>query len=469
MSEIDKNKQQEDIIDDSFNDDDLWQSQSSESASPLDLEGPELEELKENVVDEGIGDESDADQANTGEEGGELEENDQVLVEVTNVEENEDSPQEQDMVVMEDSETQEQLNNLPLEEDNSDLNEVISNIRIDNQEEEIKSISQDLEELNDDGELNELVSKKDILISEIQHLLQQKDELINEQKEVSQNLSLLVKEGLTELEDKKQNLEIIIQKLERRKERIENEMKTTFSGISQDLAIRVQGFKDYLVGSLQDLAIAAEQLDLNTGKTESWETSQQPITNPPSESSSPQFVEKSFQEETRIIRSLLDQYRTKPDYYGPPWQLRRTFEPIHAQRVSDWFFTQGGRGALKTMTSRLQNILVTSAIISILSHLYGDRARVLILSDTPEKLGEWRRGLQDCLGISRSDFGPNRGVVLFETPEALCQKAERIMDEKDLPLVIMDQNEDKVNLSLLQFPLWLAFAPEKPTASYDYF
>jgi len=469
MSEIDKNKQQEDIIDDSFNDDDLWQSQSSESADPSDLEGPELEELKEDVVDEGIGDESDADNANTGEEEEELEEEDQVLVEVTNFEENEDSPQEQDMVVMEDSETQEPLNNLPLEEDNSDLNKIISNVEIDNQEEEIKSISQDLEELNDDAELDKLVRKKDILISEIQHLLQQKDELINEQKEVSQNLSLLVKEGLTELEDKKQNLEIIIQKLERRKERIENEMKTTFSGISQDLAIRVQGFKDYLVGSLQDLAIAAEQLDLNTGKTESWETSQQPVTTPPTESSSPQFVEKSFQEETRIIRSLLDQYRTKPDYYGPPWQLRRTFEPIHAQRVSDWFFTQGGRGALKTMTSRLQNILVASAIISILSHLYGDRARVLILSDTPEKLGEWRRGLQDCLGISRSDFGPNRGVVLFETPEALCQKAERIMDEKDLPLVIMDQNEDKVNLSLLQFPLWLAFAPEKPSSSYDYF
>ena len=79
------------------------------------------------------------------------------------------------------------------------------------------------------------------------------------------------------------------------------------------------------------------------------------------------------------------------------------------------------------------------------------------------------QGLQDCLGISRSDFGPNRGVTLFETPEALAQRAERLMDAGDLPLVIIDQTDDRVSLSLLQFPLWLAFAPDKPTQSNNYF
>lgn len=86
---------------------------------------------------------------------------------------------------------------------------------------------------------------------------------------------------------------------------------------------------------------------------------------------------------------------------------------------------------------------------------------MLILADTPEKLGEWRRGLQDCLGISRSDFGPSRGIVLFETPEALVQKGDRIVAQEDLPLVIMDLDDDRVSLSLLKFPLWLAFAPQK--------
>ncbi|RMD71273.1 MAG: DUF3086 domain-containing protein, partial [Cyanobacteria bacterium J149] len=305
-------------------------------------------------------------------------------------------------------------------------------------------------------------------VSEIEQI---KKQLLQQQEEISNNINLLVKERLQELENKKQNLEITIEKLERRKERINQEMKGSFAGISQDLAIRVQGFKDYLVGSLQDLAAAAEQLELSPPPTQAWENESPPVIpeNEKGKNSNPQFVEKSFKEETRIIRRLLDQYRTKPDYYGPPWQLRRTFEPIHAERVSDWFFSQGGRGALSSMGSRLQNILIASAIISILYQLYSDRTRVLILADTPEKLGEWRRGLQDCLGISRSDFGPSRGIVLFETPEALVQKGDRIVAQEDLPLVIMDLDDDKVSLSLLKFPLWLAFAPQKMVQSQDYY
>jgi hypothetical protein len=164
-------------------------------------------------------------------------------------------------------------------------------------------------------------------------------------------------------------------------------------------------------------------------------------------------------QQTKRIRNLLDQFRTQPDYYGPVWKLRRTFEPIHADRVSEWFFTQGGRGALRTMGSRLQNILVASAVISIMYALYGDRLRALVLANSPERLGEWRRGLQDCLGISRSDFGSDRGLALFESPEALVFKAERLQKENLMPLIIIDETEDLINLALLQFPLWLAFAP----------
>jgi len=69
----------------------------------------------------------------------------------------------------------------------------------------------------------------------------------------------LVQEGLRELEQRKQTLQISVEQLERRQERIRNEMRTTFAGVSQDLAIRVKSFKDYLVGSLQDLVVTAEQ------------------------------------------------------------------------------------------------------------------------------------------------------------------------------------------------------------------
>jgi chaperonin cofactor prefoldin len=296
----------------------------------------------------------------------------------------------------------------------------------------------------------------------------------------------LVKEGVSDLEQRKQTLQLAVEQLERRQERIRNEMRTTFAGASQDLAVRVQGFKDYLVGSLQDLAVAAEQLQLSQtteepkrplgaksearteirteakseSRTEGVRSSSPRSEGIDSEAVTPKFAEQGFQEQAKRIRKLLDQYRSSPDYYGPPWQLRRTFEPIHAERVSNWFFTQGGRGAIRTMGSRLQNILIASATISVLNELYGERLRPLILGNSPERLGEWRRGLQDCLGVSRADFGIDEGIVLFEAPEPLVQRADRLVKQKQLPLIIIDETEEFISVSLLQFPLWLAFAPD---------
>lgn len=276
-------------------------------------------------------------------------------------------------------------------------------------------------------------------------------------------LSQVVQDSLSQLEQRKQTLQISVEQLERRQERIRNEMRTTFAGTSQDLAIRIQGFKDYLTGSLQDLASAAEQLQLVQPAKEKEEPAQKEAKPVKEQSEMPQLGQQQFQDTTKKIRRLLDQYRNEPDYYGPPWQLRRTFEPIHGERISTWFFTQGGRGALRTMGSRLQNILVASAGISILHQLYGDRVRTLILANTPERLGEWRRGLQDCLGIGRPDFGPDRGVVLFESPSALTQKADRLVKANQMPLIVIDDSEEQISLALLQFPLWLAFAPDPKT------
>lgn len=315
-------------------------------------------------------------------------------------------------------------------------------------------------------------------------------------------LGRVVKESVTELEQRRQTLQLAVEQLERRQERIKNEMRTTFAGASQDLAIRVQGFKDYLVGSLQDLATAAEQLQLvpvpeearrpsvikpeavmevrdarDSRARESRESRESREPREPREAkepreatrrdaadaeviTTPKFAEQGFQEQAKRIRKLLDQYRSAPDYYGPPWQLRRTFEPVHAERVSNWFFTQGGRGAIRTMGSRLQNILIASAVISVLNELYGERLRPLILGNSPERLGEWRRGLQDCLGVSRADFGIDEGIVLFEAPEPMAQRADRLVKQKQLPLIILDETEEFISVSLLQFPLWLAYAPD---------
>ncbi len=337
--------------------------------------------------------------------------------------------------------------------------------------------------LNDQQRIAELKSQEEKLKVEITNLQNTYKTLQTQVSDTQLLMGKVVQESLSQLEQRKQTLLLSIEQLERRQERIKNEMRTTFAGASQDLAIRVQGFKDYLTGSLQDLAVAAEQLQLVPTQLEierleirqgrqkerpkdrqaERDTEKQPEGQPLNLS----FAQQQFQETTKQIRRFIDQYRTKPDYYGPAWQLRRTFEPVHAERVSNWFFNQGGRGALKTMGSRMQNILIASAVISILYELYGDRSRTLVLSNTPERLGEWRRGLQDCLGIGRPDFGPDRGIVLFESAEPLAQKAERLVKSNQLPIIIIDDSEEQVSLSLLQFPLWLAFAPDAKISRND--
>ena len=313
----------------------------------------------------------------------------------------------------------------------------------------------------------DLQSTQAALKTEISQLQVTYIALQSQVSETQTNLSRIVQESLSLLEQRKQNLQISVEQLERRQERIKNEMRTSFAGTSQDLAIRVQGFKDYLTGSLQDLVTAAEQLPLvpipeklKSVTTEVKQDFAKEVKSNVSHSVSVQFAQQQFQETTKQIQRLLEQYRNQPDYYGPPWQLRRTFEPVHVERVSKWFFTLGGRGALQTMSSRLQNVLISSAAVSILHKLYGDRLRTLVLANSPERLGEWRRGLQDCLGIGRSDFGPDRGVVLFEAATALAQKADRLIKSNQMPLIIIDDSEEQVSLGLLQFPLWLAFAPD---------
>jgi hypothetical protein len=323
-----------------------------------------------------------------------------------------------------------------------------------NQQETVANLTQTIADLE---------RQEQQLRQKIAQLQASQNQILSDQLTKTQGtIQQMLQEGLSELEQRKQALLISVEQLERRRERIRTEMRTTFAGVSQELAIRVQGFKDYLVGSLQDLVVAAEQLELAEPMAESSQLSQPRMNEPqpPVSAPTPKFAEQAFQDQIRQIRDIIDQYRKMPDYYGPPWQLRRTFEPIHAERVSNWFFSQGGRGAIRTIGSRLQNILVASAVMSVMRTLYGDRLRTLVLANTPERLGEWRRGLQDCLGIARSDFGPERGVVLFEEASALVQKADRLMTQKQLPLIIVDETEDEISLSILQFPLWLAFAPD---------
>jgi hypothetical protein len=202
-----------------------------------------------------------------------------------------------------------------------------------------------------------LEETKQQLTAEILTLQTQKATLLSEQlSTVQAAMEKLVTENIRSLEQRKQSLEVEIERLERRQERIQQEMRTTFAGVSQELAIRVQGFKDYLVGSLQDLVTAAEELELTNSDPWTVSTaSPEHIVNQTDNNPKVTFAEQSFEEQRRQIQRLLEQYRTRPDYYGPPWQLRRTFEPVHLERVQSWFFSQGGRGVIKRVTGLLRN------------------------------------------------------------------------------------------------------------------
>ena len=370
---------------------------------------------------------------------------------------------------------------------------------------ENKEVTQAETLIESDREVSQLEQQKATLQQEIAELKASKEQLFSNLREAQENMGRIIEEGTKELKERKTTLRIEIDKLERRKERIDREMRSNFAGSSKELAIRVQGFKEYLVGSLQDLATAAEKLELareapprrerisnpgnlrpNRDRDESnrdrsrdrdrdrnrdrnrSRTSEGRTRGNLERPARTQFSEPTFTDQSRRIRQLLDKYCNSPDYYGAPWQLRRTFDQNQAKKVQEWFFSQGGRGAIDSTGSRLQNILVASAVISILHDIYRDRTQVLVLTDTPENLGEWRKGLEDCLGISRRDFGANRGVVLFDSPEVLVQRAERLLADKLLPVIIIDETEDLLNLSVLKFPIWLAFASTNKPNSANY-
>lgn len=276
--------------------------------------------------------------------------------------------------------------------------------------------------------------------------------------------------ALCELRERRSQLEQEILTLEQRRDQIQQEISRSFSGQSDAIARRVKGFQEYLVGALQDLAVAAEQVEL---------VAQPVVVQPspldsqaaaaPAEAEAPPPAAGLFRQDEDLIREQLERFLGQPDFYADPWKLRRSLEREGAALLTDWFLSQGGRGAQPSSGSRSRNALITAAAVAILGEIYGERFQTLVLAGQPERLGEWRRGLQDCLGLAREDFGPNSGIVLFERADALIERADRLEERGELPFIVIDAAERAVEIPVLQFPLWLAFAasPDELLAQQD--
>ena len=266
--------------------------------------------------------------------------------------------------------------------------------------------------------------------------------------------------ALVELRQRREQLQGEIRELEARREQIEQQIASSFAGQSDLVARRIKGFQDYLVGALQDLAVSAQQVDLvpQTVLVQPSPLDAAQASQAPHEAPAPVAAAGLFANDEALIRERLASFQGQPDFYADPWKLRRTLEAAGAASLDDWFLSQGGRGAQPSSGSRNRNALVTAAAIAILGELYGDRFQTLVLAGEPERLGEWRRGLQDCLGLGREDFGPSSGIVLFERPDALIERADRLEERGELPFIVVDAAEQVVDVPILQFPVWLAFA-----------
>ena len=282
----------------------------------------------------------------------------------------------------------------------------------------------------------------------------------NTPKDKESQKDLLTQQILNDIILKKTALEKEIKNLEKKKDSLEKDINISFAGKSDDIAKRVKGFQDYLTGALQHLSQSVEKLELVS----------QPIIVKPSpldetkSSSQSSKVETvpalsdTFKPDEVLIKECFSNFIKQPDFYAEPWKLRRSLDNDDIEILNDWFFNMGGRGALQSRGTRQKNALVSAALISILGELYGDQFQTLILASEPERLGEWRRILQDSLGLTREDFGPNSGIVLFERPEGVIERADRLEENEEVPLIIIDASETSIEIPILQFPLWLAFA-----------
>jgi hypothetical protein len=279
--------------------------------------------------------------------------------------------------------------------------------------------------------------------------------------------------ALRELQQQRDALEAEISSLSSRRDQLQQEITSSFAGQSDSIARRVKGFQDYLVGALQDLAVAAEQMELvvqplvvQPSPLDQAAAAQPATSAAPSPVATPAAA-GLFSADEALIRERLQGFQGQPDFYADPWKLRRSLEASGASLLEDWFLNQGGRGAQPSSGSRNRNALITAAAISILGDLYGERFQTLVLAGMPERLGEWRRGLQDCLGLAREDFGPQSGIVLFERPDALIERADRLEERGELPFIVVDAAEPAVEIPILQFPIWLAFAGSPSELALD--
>jgi len=310
-------------------------------------------------------------------------------------------------------------------------------------------------ELTKDKSISDIKSKENIKKNTTQN-----KKIVPKKEKSNKSFDEITNEIFSDLVTKKESLVKEIKDLETKKNELEQNIESNFKGQSDNIAKRVRGFQEYLTGALQNLSQNVEKLELVSQPIivkpspldeKKLDVSTNNVVNVPA-------LSDTFKPDQEIIKSCFSSFIEQPDFYAEPWKLRRSLDSSDIEIMDEWFFNMGGRGSLESRGSRQKNALLSAGLISILGELYGDQFQTLILASQPERLGEWRRILQDSLGLTRDDFGPSSGIVLFERPEGVIERADRLEANEELPFIIIDAAETSVEIPILQFPLWVAFA-----------
>ncbi|MBO8205041.1 DUF3086 domain-containing protein [Prochlorococcus marinus] len=320
------------------------------------------------------------------------------------------------------------------------------------------------QEISNNNPEKELIQDKSISDDKSKQISQkntkQNKKITSKNDKSNKSFDEISNEIFRDLVSKKDYLVKEIKNLETKKTELEKDIDSNFKGQSDNIAKRVKGFQEYLTGALQNLSQNVEKLELVSQPIivkpspldeKKENTSTNNVVNVPA-------LSETFKPDEKIIRNCFSTFIEQPDFYAEPWKLRRSLDSSDIEIMDDWFFNMGGRGSIESRGSRQKNALLSAGLISILGELYGDQFQTLILASQPERLGEWRRILQDSLGLTRDDFGPNSGIVLFERPEGVIERADRLEANEELPFIIIDAAETSVEIPILQFPLWVAFA-----------
>ena len=261
-------------------------------------------------------------------------------------------------------------------------------------------------EISDNNPEKELIIDKSISDNKTKQVNKknttQNKKIIQKNNKSTKSLDEVSNDIFKDLISKKDSLVNEINELETKRNEIEKDIESNFKGQSDNIAKRVKGFQEYLTGALQNLSQNVEKLELVSQPIivkpspldeKKQDNSTNNVVNVPA-------LSETFKPDEKIIKSCFSNFTEQPDFYAEPWKLRRSLDSSDIEIMDDWFFNMGGRGSLESRGSRQKNALLSAGLISILGELYGDQFQTLILASQPERLGEWRRILQDSLGLT---------------------------------------------------------------------